>query len=433
MLNELLGQSFDIFLSFGWIVILVLIIVILRQFWLTRIITNYIDSLDFITLELSIPKENIKSAKSMEQVFATVYGVFSFGLRWWEKFIEGKVESWLSFEMVGTSEGIRFYVRTPKEHRNLIETAFFSQYPNMEIEEVEDYTKSLPRNLPNKEYEIFATDIILGRNDGYPIRTYVEFEDDTEDEDKNVDPISIAAEAMSKLATHEFIWLQLLVRPVDNSWVDKSKELTEELAGRKKKEKKKKLLAGSSEFAQNLVNAALVHPEWSEGGGQDVSTFRMYTPGEQEAMKAIGRKASKRAFETIWRFVYIDKRDEFTGANIESVFGAIQQFATIDMNFLRPNIDTLTKKTTVSKIPISSHRNRLLEKRKSLMYQAYINREMPQPRYPAQFKLKHRVSIFNIEELASIYHPPTVVVKAPKLQPLVSKKGGPPVDLPIKE
>jgi len=39
----------------------------------------------------------------------------------------------------------------------------------------------------------------------------------------------------------------------------------------------------------------------------------------------------------------------------------------------------------------------------------------------------------NIEELASIYHPPTISVRAPQLRPTGFKKGEPPVDLPIKK
>ena len=435
MLNELLGQSFALVPIVAIPVSMVLILVLANDFWMARIITNYLGTLNWILLEIKIPRENIKSTTSMEQVFATVYGIYSFGLRLPEIYWEGKVEHWLSFEMTGSSDGVHFYIKTPKKNRNIVETAFFSQYPNIEIHEVEDYVKKMPRNLPNKEYDIFASDIILGREDAYPIKTYYDFEDETDDEDKNVDPLAVAAEILSNLKPGETVWLQWLVRPAGNEWVKKSQDVTDELAGRKPPKEKKKILAGSGEFAQNLLRAPATHPEWagvSEDGSQ-LSTFRFYTPGEQETLKAIARKASKRAYDTILRFVYIDKRDEFTGENVESVIGIIQQFATLDMNFFKPNKKTFTKKSTVSKIPISAYREWKLEKLKKSIYQAYLNREIPQPRLSSHFRLKMKTSILNIEELASVYHPPTIAVKAPKLRPLGFKKGEPPIDLPTKQ
>lgn len=433
MPKELLAQSFELITTVGWVFFLVLILVILKDFWLVRITSNYINSLKWVTLEVSIPKENIRSVKSMEQVFAVVYGgMFSFGLRLSQKYIEGMMENWASFEIVGSTSGIRFYIHVIENNRNLIETAFFSQYPNAEIKEVEDYTKVLPKNLPNKEYDIFGTDIILERDDAYPIKTYFDFEDDSEEEDKNVDPIASIIEAISGLKQNEFVWIQLLVQPTGNEWAEKSKALVEELVGNRSKSKKRGIISGSGEFLQNLTVAPLRNPEWSESPGEQKETFRMYTPGEQEVLKAISRKASKRAFNTILRFIYIDEKEEFTATNVQSIMGAIQQFATVDMNSLRPNRKTFTKKSVVSKIPIDAYRKRLLEKRKKQIYRAYIERAIPH-KYLSPFTFSLKTSILNIEELASIYHPPTVVVKAGKLQPVGFKKGEPPVDLPVKE
>jgi len=61
-----------------------------------------------------------------------------------------------------------------------------------------------------------------------------------------------------------------------------------------------------------------------------------------------------------------------------------------------------------------------LLRRKRNLYRMYKTRE---------FALK--TFILNIEELATIYHYPTMFVGAPKLQRLEAKKGEPPVNLPI--
>jgi len=170
----------------------------------------------------------------------------------------------------------------------------------------------------------------------------------------------------------------------------------------------------------------VVYPEWEEKAREAPEPTKPI-PGDPETIKAMNKKVSKRAFEGIVRFVFIDKKSDFTGAHIGSIFGAFQMFAALNLNFFRPNRATLTKKTIVSRIP--PRRPRLLEKRKKMMYQAYLDRTMPQ-KHLGRFGLKLKTSIFNIEELATMYHPPSISVKAPKLQPLESRKGAPPVDLP---
>lgn len=431
MLNVDLEKAIYILNNFGWLIFLALAIAMFREFWMVKIVTGYVNSIKWMMLEIKIPRENAKSIRSMEQVFATVYTIYSFGLRPWERFVEGKVESWVSFEITGDETGIHFYVYTPEKHRNLIETAFFSQYPDVELHEVEDYTKSMPKILPNNEYEIFASDIILAKDDAYPIRTYVDFEDlKVEEESDKIDPVSIITETISKLKPGEKVWLQVIVRPADSEWAKKATQVIDEEAGRKQKAKKMSPTASGGEFLGNLARAPIELPTWSNAPKQE-QTFRFYTPGETEKLKAMSRKASKRAFDTIIRFVYIDKKDEYTGENVESVLGAMQQYATLDMNFFKPNRDTFTKKSTVSKY--FWRRKKLLVKRKLKMYQAYINREIPQPHIPKIFRLKLKTCILNIEELASIYHPPTISVRAPKLRPAQFKKGEPPVDLPIVE
>ncbi|MCH8060545.1 MAG: hypothetical protein IIA11_08805, partial [Proteobacteria bacterium] len=56
-------------------------------------------------------------------------------------------------------------------------------------------------------------------------------EDDSEEDKKNIDPISVVVEAMTKLEEDEYIFLQLLARPAGTGWTDKAKDLIDELAG----------------------------------------------------------------------------------------------------------------------------------------------------------------------------------------------------------
>jgi len=306
---------------------------------MTYITAKFINNIKWVTLEVNVPKDNIKSMKSMEQVFATVYGVYSFGFRPWEKYVEGAVESWLSFEIEGSSEGIKFYLRIPENSRNLIESAFFSQYPNVEIEEKDDYTRRLPRDLPNDEFDIFGSDILLARENAYPIKTYPDFETTLEFEEKSIDPLSVITETMSRLKDNELIWIQLLVEPAGPEWLSDAGKTLDGVMGKGGPSKKK--FAGTGEFTRNLLTAPVAHPEWS-GASSTEAPAPKPEPGDQDIVKAMRKKMSKRAFNSVIRFIYIDKRDEFSPEYIGSIFGAFHQFATLNMNAFRPNTNTIT-------------------------------------------------------------------------------------------
>ena len=427
MPEELLGQSFNIIVTFAWVVFPILIIVILRDFWMVRVVSNYVNGLEWVVLEIDIPKLNLKSLKSMEQVFVSLHGTYSFGIKKRDKFLKGKVEDWMSLEIAGFGKSIHFYVRTQKHYRNLVEAAFFSQYPDAEIREVDDYTKMMPSILPNDEYDIFGTDFVLANDDAYPIKTYPDFQVDVKDEEKNIDPIATLAEAISALKNDEIVWIQVLISPTGIEWTKGAEDILEEISGRKQKTEKRTIRAGIGEFLQNLLVAPARVPEWSSGVDESAETVRPI-PGKQDVAKLIQKKMGQIPFNTTIRFIYIDKKDEFTTENISAVFSSLRQFSAPSSNSLKPNEKTMTKDKAVSRFPW--RRKKMLAIRKRQLYRSYLERAMPHDiHFPYSLKLKS--SILGAEELATIFHPPTITVRAPKLQQLESRKGEPPVDLPI--
>jgi len=436
-MSDLFTDVFSNLYLVWWVVIPLVGLTIFKDFWVTRLIENYIKGIEWVTFEISIPKENIKSIRSMEQVFVSLHGTYSFGIRKGDRYLKGLVEDWMSLEIVGFARSIHFYIRARKKYRNLIEAAIFAQYPDTEIIEVDDHTKLLPANLPNAQYDIFGTDYNLAREDAYPLRTYIDFEEISRAErveERKIDPIATISEVMSNLKENELIWLQLLIRPTGDAWIDNAKDVIDKLMGKEVKKKKGVIgtvFGGVGEFLQNFVAAPAVHPEWSgKGVGEETKSETRTTPGDQNVLRAVQNKLSKPAFESILRFIYIDDRNEFTADNVSAVGGALRQFGMPNLNSLKPNFGTITIPALTSKLPF--RREKLIAIRKKQMYRAYIEREMPQGVSQAH-KLKLKTSILNTEELATLFHPPTVSVKAPKLQPVESRRGGPPVDLPIRE
>ena len=133
------------------------------EFWIYYVYINYLRGQKWVLLEAKIPQGIEKTPKAMEQVFAACYGIYSFGLRTMEKYWQGKIkEDFMSFELVGHSGGIHFYIRCVDNHRNLIESAIYAQYPDAEISlATSDYMDMMPTTLPNQTYDIWGTDYHL--------------------------------------------------------------------------------------------------------------------------------------------------------------------------------------------------------------------------------------------------------------------------------
>lgn len=416
-------------LSYWWLAIPLAIFAILKNWYLVAKTEKYIENIDWVLLEISIPKSNLKSAKAMEQVVSALHATYSFGISKWDRYTKGKVEDWMSLEIVGFYDGVYFYIRSPKGYRKLVETALLSEYPDAEITEVEDYTERL-KEKPFSDRDVFATDFNLIKGDYLPIRTYDFFEDHAEE--KNIDPIATITEVMSTLQKNEALWLQLLIRPTNGKWRDKGEEAMEELLGNKKAKAPSTLSAVAKdvgEVARNLPSAMFSPPAFAEKGDDKPSGGKSTGPAAQDKIKAINNKLSKNAFECILRMVYIDDKNEFTGENITSVMGAIRQLSDHNLNQLAPNSDTLTSKGSVGRV----NRAKKLSRRKRMMVINYIERAMPKPIRVPFVDLKLKTSVMNAEEIATIFHPPTEYIKSQKVRAIHSKKGLAPVDLPTKD
>jgi len=415
---EILRSIFKFVTPALWIAIPILLIFGFLDVWLFYKRAKYRNSLKFKLLEFKIPKDVIKGPKAMESIFAAVHNIWSFGINFSEKWLQGKVEPVTSFEIVGRGHGVHFFIRVQENFRNLIESAIYAQYPDAEISEVPDYVQDFPPVLPDKNYDVWGSDIVLAKDDAYPVLTYPHFEDrPSRFEESKIDPLAQLMEIMSNLNETEAVWLQILLRRIGNSWKEKGEGLISELRGEKKKSTGgfpgASLFEGLGEFLANLLAAPIQHPTWaeptkkeekkSEGGG-----------GRQKIIEAIENKISKLGFESVVRFVYVDKTNAFSRGNVLAVVGSFWQFSSQTLNAFKLN----NKTTTFGKGLFKKYMNR---KRKRLLYDNYRIRHFPK-----------KISILNTEELATIYHPPLTGVKAGRLRRTEFKRGGPPVGLPIE-
>ncbi len=372
--------------------------------------------------EIRIPREIKKSPKAMEHIFAVIWtlrnapGVY-FPIVIKEKWLDGEETQWFSFEIVSFGGDIHFYMRLPTRHAGVVKANFYSQYSDVEIEEVPDYMDRFPKStmeLYRGGFDLWGSEIVLFKGDGLPIRTYTQFE--SMDEELNLDPMSGLLEVMSKLNSEEVVMVQILARPADPlKFIAAVKKEADAF-----KEKTKGLAKGPQ--------------------GEEYEIFTR-TPGETEAMKQIEAKGFKPGFETMIRYVYFAPKSiynvNFAKRGVRSAF---RQFDAPNLNFFTSNPKTWTQAWIWD--PPYLFSKHVLEGRKQRMLKNYRERAMPKATGMGRLTEFHiftssftqRFSLLSTEELATIFHLPTaVVLTGPIVKRVESRKMGPPAGLPIYE
>lgn len=409
-----------------WIVVPVVTGMVFWEAWLIYLAVEWHHSIKWNVLEIKVPKNNLKTPKAMEQIFAAAHAPYSYGIRFWDKYWKGIHESYFIFELIGKAGETHFYLHTPEQFRNMMESAIYGQYPEAEIVEVEDHVEQMPHVLPNKELDVAGFEEILGNPDPYPIRTYPSFEDPTEE--RRVDTIGAFVEALSKMKDDQQFWFQLIIEPTGEDFRKEGEEIINKIMGLEKKEEKKASAWPSLDLGfsvEDVVRAPFEHPgtepreKEKKEEKRDFTRFLM-SPVDKERTEGIQTKIAKFGFETTIRFLTVYNRSE--GKNGErAVFlahGYIRQFNTQHMNALRPDRAT----TSASYAVRGLFKKTRLNWRKRLLYERY--------RYHVHNE-KHPV--LNIEELATLYHFPIAAVSTSELEKVESRKGTPPASLPVVE
>src|SRR3989338_203626 len=420
-LTDLASQSplmiaWILLLKGGWVIILLMALVAAYQFNLLRLQDKYLSQFEKILLAIDIPKDSEQTPKAMEQVFATISGAHSPFTRY-EQYIRGHTQLSFSFEIISIDGYLQFLIRTPKVFRDLVEGAIYAHYPDAEITEVEDYTKDIPTFYPNDQYNVWGSELQLSDNEALPIRTYESFEDKLTQEFK--DPISGLLETMSRIQKGEQVWVQIIIRPIENTeWVKRHINFALKKAGKKvASERSGSLTTSTLNMLSNLLDwFPWLRTEHSEKKDNQFD-FRIMnlTPGERSSIEAIERKATKIGFRAKLRLVYIAPHDLYNSRRVvSSVFGAIKQFGDLTSNSLKPNKRTKTQAAYFNA-------RRRVEARRRRIVSNYKKRDW----YSGS-----KFFVLNTEELATMYHFPSITITTPYLKRTEAKKSDAPVHLP---
>ncbi|MBI3458657.1 hypothetical protein HY061_00100 [Candidatus Azambacteria bacterium] len=424
-----LGVIFNQIVNFWWLWLFLILFWTFKEIWVYRMRKIFEeDWIDWVhggvLYEIRLPREIKKTPKAMEQVLLNLYTLKNSADDIIEIYWDGEVTLWWSLEIASLGGELHFYIRSPEKHKSMTQACFYGQYPEIELVEVPDYLHDLPEHtseIYQQDYNFFGSEFILSKPDYWPIRTYAEFPTAPEEEE-TLDPISSLIEAFSKIDRKEKVYLQILIRPAVNEhlehWVHAGEHRAQEL---KESGKIEETYAGK------------------DGVPVKVSRSRPLSTYEQQELELLENKISKPAFETIIRYIYLSPNAIYsTNFPRRGLRGALNQYSSNDSNSFKSNSKVETR-TKLIDFPHIFLERREEARRQRLLYE-FHERKMPEESFMGKvlniklwnFNWASKEIILNVEELATIFHPPTkMVLTSPSIKLLPSKKMGAPAGLPV--
>lgn len=241
-------------------------------------------SLEMVTLEVKMPKENEIKIDVAEQMFASFSslkpkpGMFSFL----------DVADLMAFEIVAKNTEIRFYVSAPAKVIDLVEKTIYGYYPSADI------TKAEEPNIFSENGKVAFTALKTEKAEAYyPIKVF---------RDHPSDPMSNITSALSKMGDGEGAIVQFLIRPADSKWKG----------------------AGKSFVSQTKKDEA--NPEKAK--------YKI----DQKTLERVDEKVSKPGFESIIRVVVSAQNQDIADMHLRNITSAFTQFESDLNGFTEPGI-----------------------------------------------------------------------------------------------
>jgi len=409
---------------FGWIIFAWMFLWMASILWLKKVRRKWGAQNKFIFLAIDIPRGNLQSPQAVENLFTYLGGAHS-TQNFWDKWFAGEYQLSFSFEIVSLEGYTQFIVHTPAHFRSLVESAVYSQYPDAEIVEVDDYCEGFPTKFPDQEYDIWGTEFRLSSHYMYPIKTYREFEHKLGPEETTFkDPMAELMELYSSLRKGENLWFQIIVIPTGFDWINDGKGEIDKILGKKADVSIASKVIDAILSAMEYVSEA-IYSLWGDiddDKKDDAKKLSMMelTPRQKRKIEGLDQKASKLGFLCKLRMVYIAKKEVMNKPKASGGFiGFIKQFTDLDWNGFKPDL-----KNTATKAVYFNKTAELIKKKNNLINN-YIDRNDWAGVSPF---------VLTIEELATLWHfPIEAISNAPLVQKTTAKKYKPPANLAIDD
>ncbi|QQG44330.1 MAG: type IV secretion system DNA-binding domain-containing protein [Candidatus Roizmanbacteria bacterium] len=235
-------------------------------------------SLEMVTLEVKLQKDNEIKIDAADQMFASFASLKKSG---WFSFMD--LDDVIAFEIVGKKADIRFYVSAPSRIVDLVEKTIYGYYPTADIKKVDE------PNIFTENGKVAFGGLYQKETPYMPLKVY---------KDIPTDPLAGITSTLSKMNDGEGAIIQILIRPSHAKW--------------------KKI--GKAYVASTKKNEAT--PE--------KATFKT----DQKVLERIDDKSSKPGFETTINFVVSSQSKEMADTHLRNIKSAFSQFNS-DLNSLK--------------------------------------------------------------------------------------------------
>lgn len=416
-----MAQLGGVIVAWGWLLFLFLALWVAWETYLFIKHVDYTNAIKWTFLEITVPEDTPQTPKAMENAF-DVWGGIHKDPDLIEKYFEGYFLAWYSCEIQCKRDQVRYILVVPTVHAKFFEGVVYGQYSAAHVTEVEDYTQEYSFRDLEKKYDLYGTEIVLVKDDYYPIRTYREYEDTFAEDDKYVDPHQALIEAYTNIGEGEQFWVQVLVKPVAGDdiqkWADKGQDKIAEISGQKKEVPEgiwAQLSGLLTKLPGEILGAFVNGPTTPEDKKKEALELRFHNPAQDAEMKGILLKVSHSAYKTKLRLIYIAPVGKLDKPSISKAIGVFKQFNTFHLNSLKPDPAT---KTNGPNYVLKQSRRHFRKKSVLLNYQW------------RDFWGDESGQMLVAEELATLYHLPVKYLKSPVVRHSPSGLGSPPDNLP---
>lgn len=392
---------------------------------------KFLASLDWVILEIKLPREITKSPLATETAIAALLQSSGVGTKYARGF-EGKLATFSSLEIASIEGVIHFYIRIQKKFKPLIESNFYAQYPEVEIVEADDYTKVLRYHHLSSDVSLWGINFRTTKSfkpknpktgepfgskekpadmkaDFYPIKTYVDYGLDKDPKEEfKTDPLTPLLELMGSLEKGEHMWYQILVqdeavydgKKMSKLYVDEDSHEHYSLKDLSDMKRKEIRTASYHKHGDKVIDEyGYVKPsprkvptgELDKDGkpilkeidltynlvdknGKELDPKAVpkketeLTQDDKDELEIINKKISKPLAVVVMRLIYISKRENFKGAVIPATLSIAKPFEGI--NKFAPVVTT-----DPYDYPWQRHGGKRPAWRSEEMFEEYVERE----------------------------------------------------------
>lgn len=345
-----------------------------------------------ILLQVRPGQENERGPQYMESALAAFHSLAD--------------ENPLGLEM-GFSEGkVSLFIRTNEDSASLIESQLYAQYPDTDIEFLQKDAFAV-----KESEEVVSMDLVLKNISIFPIKRHPQFDDLLSG--ANMDPI---AGILSSLARYPLPAMRghvhIAIEPVSSKFRKRALKLMPQLS--------KGLAKRWSSYGAFLASLAL--SEGVSGVFKRWLMFFLTLPGRFLASSEEGEKKGADSGTDATSSRSHEREDSVAGA--KDKMNRLLFACNMRLSVIVPKGQTAAGRQKLTEMASAFRQFTLPQSNEFASTQPFESPVLPlgfrQPKF-----------VFSNEELATLWHVPTILVQTQNLDRVISKKLEPPVNLPI--